>query len=85
MMIMGFHDAVTSKSRLICQKHDGHTKKDYRHTTKAATDKTPLFLSNLVSKSLTLDIGAKDTRVAHRGPAKESNWQHVQLLQTPVH
>jgi len=60
-------------------------KKDYWHTTEAATDRTPLFLSNLVSTSLTLDTGGKDARVAHRGPATDSNWQHVQQPQTPVY
>jgi hypothetical protein len=60
-------------------------KKDYWHTTEAATEKTPLFLSTLVSTSLTLDIGGKDARVAHKGPATESNWQHDQQLQTPVY
>lgn len=60
-------------------------KKDNWHSTEAATDKTPLFLSNHVSTSLTLDIGGKDARAAHKGPAIESNWQHVQQLQTPVY
>jgi len=83
MMIVGFHDAITSKSCLICQQQEVHKKK--RITGSAATDKTPFFLSNLATTSLTLDMGGKDARVAHRRPATEPNWQHVQQLQTPVY
>jgi hypothetical protein len=59
-------------------------KKDYWHNTKTATDKTPIFLSNLMNRSLTLAAGGKAAGVAHRGPTKESNWQHVQQMKTFV-
>jgi hypothetical protein len=59
--------------------------KDYWHTTETATDKISLFLNNIMKRSLTLAAGGKDAGAAHSGPARESNWQQVQLLKTPVY